>query len=236
MKDMTAQLEALRAQILADPDTILDDREVMSVLAEAHGNPLGENVVDVRGIAFARLESRLARLEDTHRGVIAAAYENLSGTNQIHRAILKFMEPRDFPSFLNVLSSELADILKVDVIRLVLETAYEDEEESGLSRFDRVLSVVPKGFCATYLGIPKDGEPRQVTLRQIVPSDDSIYGRDSDWVRSEACLMLDLGPGRLPGMLALGSEDPHKFKASQGADLMAFFGSVFERTMWRWLG
>jgi len=233
MKDMTAQLEALRAQILADPETILDDQEVMNVLAEAHGNPLGENVVDVRGIALARLESRLARLEDTHRGVIAAAYENLSGTNQIHRAILAFMEPRDFPSFLNVLSGDLSEILGVDVARLVLETAYEDEEESGLSRFEKVLSVVPKGFCTTYLGTAKDVESRQVTLRQIVPSDDSIYGRESDWIRSEACLMLNLGPGRLPGMLALGSEDPHKFKPSQGADLHTSYGSVFEHTMWR---
>jgi uncharacterized protein YigA (DUF484 family) len=236
MEDRTAQLEALRARILSDPDTILDDREVMSVLAEAHGNPLGANVVDVRGIALARLESRLARLEETHRGVIAAAYENLSGTNQIHRAILCFMGPRDFPSFLTALSGDLAEILNVDVVRLVLETAYEDEEESGLARFDNVLSVVPKGFCKTYLGVAKEAEARSVTLRQIVPNDDSIYGRESDWIRSEACIMLDLGPGRLPGMLALGSEDPHKFKSSQGTDLLTFFGGVFERTMWRWLG
>ena len=54
---------------------------------------MGGNIVDIRGIAMERLEHRLDRLEDTHRSVIAAAYENLAGTNQIHRAILRMMDP-----------------------------------------------------------------------------------------------------------------------------------------------
>ena len=57
---------------------------------------MGGNIVDIRGIAMERLEHRLDRLEDTHRSVIAAAYENLAGTNQIHRAILRMMDPLDF--------------------------------------------------------------------------------------------------------------------------------------------
>jgi hypothetical protein len=36
-------------------------------------------------------------------------------------------------------------------------------------------------------------------------------------------------------MLVLGAEDPHQFKPTQGADLLAFFADVFERVMRRWL-
>ncbi len=77
---------------------------------------------------------------------------------------------------------------------------------------------------------------RIVTLRQITPENSDIYGRNYSWTKSEACMRLDLGQGRLPGLLAFGSEDPHQFKATQGTDLLEFMAGVFERTMVRWLG
>ena len=76
---------------------------------------------------------------------------------------------------------------------------------------------------------------RSVTLRQVVPDGPALYGDKAGWIRSEALLRLDFGKGRLPGMLVLGAEDPHQFKPTQGADLLAFFAGVFERTMRRWL-
>lgn len=76
---------------------------------------------------------------------------------------------------------------------------------------------------------------RQVTLRQVQHPSSEVYHDASDWVRSEACLKLDLGKGRLPGMLVLGAEDPHQFSPQQGTDLLGFFAGVFERTMRHWL-
>jgi uncharacterized protein YigA (DUF484 family) len=52
---------------------------------------------------------------------------------------------------------------------------------------------------------------------------------------SEALLALDLGPGRLPALLALGAADPNQFKPAHGTDLLQFFASVFERLMRKWL-
>jgi hypothetical protein len=74
-----------RERVLKDPELILEDRDLMRVLISANDRLMGGNVVDMRGIAMERLESRLERLEDTHRSVIAAAYENLTGTNQEFR-------------------------------------------------------------------------------------------------------------------------------------------------------
>ncbi len=234
MTNTLKQLEQLREKLIADPEVILEDHDLMRALVGAKEARMGTNVVDLRGIAMNRLEARLDRLEDTHRSVIAAAYENLAGTNQVHRAILRMLDPTGFEDFLRNLDGEVADILGVNSIRLVLESA-QGENDPAVKRLGDVLSVAKPGFIEGYLTLGKRNNLRQVTLRQIQPETDVIYGEAAGWIRSEAALKLDFGDGRLPGMLVMGSEDPHHFKPSQGTDLLAFFTGVFERSMRRWL-
>lgn len=223
--------DALREAIMTRPDVILDDIDVMRALVSANEREMGGNVVDLRGLAMDRLEARLDRLEDTHRSVIAAAYENLAGTNQVHRAVLRMLDPRKFEDFLLDLGGPVAETLRVDAMRLVLETM-QDETTSILVRMGDVLSVAAPGFIDSYLGQNR----KLVTLRQLHHAERLIYGDSGDWIRSEACLRLDLGEGRLPGLLVMGSEDPHMFSPQQGTDLLAFFAGVFERQMRHWLG
>lgn len=227
--------ESLRETIISRPDLILDDKDVMQALIAANERTMGGNIVDLRGIAMERLEARLDRLEDTHRSVIAAAYENLAGTNQIHRAVLRMLDPLDFEPFLKDLGGEVAQILRVDVVKLVLESAQNDNDPV-VRRLGEVLSVAEPGFVDTYVAAGREAPIRQVTLRQISQGDGRVYGTRAEWVRSEACLKLDFGPGRLPGLLVMGSEDPHQFTPQQGTDLLGFFAGVFERAMRRWLG
>ncbi len=234
---MTNSAEAtddIRDRIIADPEFILEDPDMMRALVAAKPSDLGNNIVDLRGIALDRLETRLDRLEDTHRGVIAAAYENLAGTNVIHRATLLLLEPTDFTDFMKNLA-EVADIMRVDMVRLVLESVQEEAEEATLAPLKDILVRAPKGMVQRYISQGRKAPTRTVTLRQTQPKNGEIYGQNADWIRSEACLKLDFGPGTLPGMLVFGSEDPHQFKPTQGTDLMIFFAGVFERTMRRWL-
>ena len=224
----------VRERILAEPDVILNDTDLMRALVTANERSMGSNIVDLRGIAMERLEARLDRLEDTHRSVIAAAYENLAGTNQIHRAVLRMLDPLKFEDFLLALGTDVAEILRVDAVRLVLETV-QPGDDPALARVGAVLCVAEPGFVEAYLRGPRNGAMRPVVLRQTHPSADGVYGDKAGWVRSEAAIRLDLGEGRLPAMLVLGSEDPHHFKPTQGTDLLAFFAGAFERAMRRWL-
>ena len=224
----------VREKIISDPEVILEDQDVMRALIAANERSMGGNIVDLRGIAMERLEARLDRLEDTHRSVIAAAYENLAGTNQVHRAILRMLDPVEFESFLKDLGGEVAEILRVDCVKLVLESV-QDDDEPALARLGAVLSVAEPGFIDTYVTGERGAPMRQVTLRQIEEGQTSIFGDMAGWIRSEACLKLDFGEGRLPGMLVMGSEDPHMFTPQQGTDLLGFFAGVFERAMRRWL-
>lgn len=224
----------LRNALISQPEVILDDSDLMRALMDASEQAMGSNIVDLRSIAMGRLETRLDRLEETHRGVIAAAYENLAGMNLIHRAVLRMLDPADFERFMRDLGGEVAEILRVDCVRLVLETLQE-KQNPAVAKLGDVLVTAPPGFIAEYSNQRHEAQRRPVGLRQISEQDERIYGSSGYWIRSEALIRLDLGEGRLPGMLVLGAEDPHQFTPGQGTDLLAFFGGVFERAMRRWL-
>jgi uncharacterized protein YigA (DUF484 family) len=224
----------VREKIIADPDVLLEDQDIMRALVTANERAMGSNIVDLRGIAMERLEARLDRLEDTHRSVIAAAYENLAGTNQVHRAVLRLLDATKFDHFLKDLTTDVSDILRVDAMRLILESE-ATTEDPAIKRMGDVLTVAPRGFADAYITRGRDVPVRQVTLRQTRAEDERVYGEKADYIRSEACLKLDFGDGRLPGLLAMGSEDPHLFTPQHGTDLLTFFTGVFERAMRRWL-
>jgi uncharacterized protein YigA (DUF484 family) len=224
----------LRAAILAEPDAVLDDKDLMQALVAANEQARGDNVIDLRGIAMQRLEARLDRLEDTHRSVIAAAYENLAGTNQVHRAILRLLEPVDFEDFLRTLGDEVADILRVDHITLVLETTVL-QEDPAIEKLGGVLTVVEPGAVDAYLSQDRGGPARQVVLRPIAHANPRIFGAMAGQLRSEACLRLNLGEGRLPGMIVMAARDANHFTPQLGTDLLSFFAGVFERSMRHWL-
>lgn len=231
-------LGALRDEILADPALILEDDQLMrALLAADRRAAAGRNVVDLRGVLVDRLEERLDRLEDTHREVLAAAYENVAGMNQIHRACLAVLDPSDFAGFLRVLTHDVAMILGVEVIRLGLEApAAEPGASLGPSGPLRdVVFALPEGGADGYIRQGRGLAARKVTLRRTQADQTGIYGPEAERVRSEALLRLDLGDGNLGGLLALGAADSHRFHPDQGGDLLAFFGGVFERSMRRWL-
>jgi uncharacterized protein YigA (DUF484 family) len=234
MAETASIADTLRDKLIAEPEVILDDRDLMRALIAANERAMGTNIVDLRGIAMERLEARLDRLEDTHRSVIAAAYENLAGTNQVHRAILRMLDPATFEAFLKSLATDVAEVLRVDCMRLVLETKQSDDDPA-LRRLGDVLCAAEPGFVEDYMVGGRQAPGRTVILRQTLPASGDIYGQNGDWIRSEALMRLDLGPGRLPGMLAMGAEDPHQFRANHGTDLLTFFAGVFERAMRRWL-
>lgn len=229
----------LRAEILADPSVVLDDGAVMQALIAAHGGPAGRKVVDLRGALVSRLEARLDRLETTHRSVIAAAYDNLAGTAQIHNAVLRLLDRPRFVDCLRVLTLETPDLVAVDLARLCVET---DEAApgpaSGLAAgldagLAETLVILPPGGVAAYFALGP-GARRRVALRPAPREAEAVFGAAAAEVRSEALVRLDLGAGR-QGMLVFGAAEPGRFSPEQGVDLLEFFGGAVERTLRRWL-
>lgn len=228
---------ALRAAILTRPELVLDDLAVMRALIEADPQS-GRKVTDLRGVLVHRLETRLSQLEQTHRSVIAAAYENLAGAAQIHRVVLMLLEQDSLAGFLRALLVAAPQVLAVDAARLCLETGEEAPAPSGdldPGLGARVVTM-PPGAIDAYLALGQTGSRDGVWLRPAPEEAELVYGDEARYAQSEALVELDLGAPGHRGLLAFGAEDPRRFAPDHGTDLVAFLGGVVARGLGRWLG
>lgn len=219
--------DLIRSLIVADPDLVLEDQGVMRRLV---GERNGERrIVDLRDRLVERLEQRLEKLVQHHRTVIAAAYENVAGTQQVHRAVLALIEPPDLSAFLYRLTHEVPRTLGLDDARLCLEAdvdAVGPAEGIGADLHGRVLAL-PHGTVADYMALDGSGaEP--VVLREAGAEAELIFG-EANPIQSEALMRLDVAGSA--GMLAFGSADPRKFDPGHGTDLLAFLGAAVERLL-----
>lgn len=221
----------LRAKLIAQPDLILQDPDLMRALALAREAEAGPNVVDIRGRAMAALEDRLSRLEAAHGAVISAAYENQTGMAVIHRAVLSLLEPQDFAGFIEALESEVAPLLRVDTFRLLMESPDMEAADPG-----GTLVMLPVGLIDELRRagrrIPRGDD---IILRKAASETLALHGQPGGLIRSEAILPLDLGEGRHPAALLMGSADPARFSPAQGTDLLRFFAQVFRLVLLGWL-
>lgn len=226
---------ALRDQIIADPSVILEDAEIIKALLGAEDQARGGKVVDMRGVAISRLETRLDQLENTHQHVISAAYDNVSTTQQVHRALLTMIAPMDFDEFLLNLDTAVPDCLRIRAVRLVME-AQDSEPDLALNPVSGTLSLVPAGFIAGFVSQGRKARPNPVILRRVAQGSVSVYGTAAADIRSEAVVRLDLGPTRAPGLLVLGADRAEHFAPGQATDLLELFCRVCERLVRSWLG
>ena len=235
---MTEQtsINKLKEKILSDPKIILEDSILMDALVKAQNQLLGSNIVDLRGAAMKQLEKRLEKIENTHNDVISMAYENLSGTNQIQRAIVKLLEPNDFPSFIKTLSKDIKEILNIEHITLVLETSKANENLKLLKNLNPITIIVKQNSIKNYLENQGQFGTQTVTLRNNhVNLAHKFYQNANDKILSEALLLLNFNESNIRGLLILGSNQKSKFAPGQGTELLTFFANVFERNMARWL-
>lgn len=235
MTEQTAQTPPLRETILARPELILEDQEIMRVLLQAHDRALGTNVIDLRGALMERLESRLQRLEDAHEMVLAAAYDNLSGTRQVHRAALALLDPPDFAGLIQTIGGPLTEALGIRAACVLIEAEDATETEAFNDRLGHVLRMVPPGTVAALIAGGEPGAPgRAVVLRRVRAQSAAALYRCDD-ILSEALIPLAIGPGVRPALLALGAAERGQFSPEQGTDLMEFLGGVLERQLRKWL-
>ena len=216
------QQEQVRQQILEDPAMVLEDQDVIRALIGARSSCASDRkVVDLGGVLISRLEDRLDRLEGTHRDVVAAAYENLAGTQQIHRAVLALLHAQDFSSLLWTMTEKLKSILTLDAVCLCVE-ADEAEPATPLGPegpYRHAILSLPRDGAAAYCGEQAFWPGRRVILRQTVEASAIVFGETERPIRSEAILKVEVGAAAVPMLLVLGSETADRFHADQATDL-----------------
>ena len=231
-------VDRIRSAVIADPQLILGDPQLVRALVQSE-REVTRKVVDLRGVLVDRLESRLTRLERAHQTVIAAAYDNLAGGDQVHRAVLDLLEQDSFSDAIEVILDGMPVLLDVDETRICFES---DTPEAGPvtglglgSRIEDAIIAAPAGALEAYLQLDRDVADGPVIMRRNLPEASLVFGEASGFIRCEALIPLDLGPEAPAAMLALGSSDPDRFTAEHGGDLLVFLGGVVERMLRRWL-
>lgn len=222
----TDERDLIRSLIVADPALVLDDDQVMRALIGESATD-ERQVIDLRDRLVSRLEQRLKRLVQANRSVIAAAYENVAGTRQLHAAVLALMGKDDLESLLACLTTDVARILGVEEARLCMDADVIDARPAeGLGEgLDGRVIALPEGTAEAYLML--DGGPigDGVVLREASSEAELLFGPLSA-VRSEAILRMTVADA--DALLAFGSADPDRFAPDQGTELLVFFKTVVE--------
>jgi hypothetical protein len=161
--------------------------------------------------------------------VIAAAYENLAGAAQVHRASLALLERRRFRrTSCRRCWSRSPQIVAVDAARL----GYGDggpgaEAKDCRARWSRAASPLPEPIR---LEAPEDaGARRVVALRPLAPEVDADLGRRRGLAMGSEALIAARPRAARPGMLAIRPRRCGSVLARSGVDLVAFLGGVAAR-------
>ena len=227
--------ETIRAELLADPSIILNDQELMDRLLAATDIKLGSNVVDLRHVAMNRLSDKLGELEGTHQSVVAAAYQNLLGTKQIHQAVIQLLGKKSLEDFVMSLNSELLKTLSVDCIFILLEKPDGSLDSLIPTNYRPSIQTVMPGFVNTYITQGGLTELSKVKLRKATSATNQLFENASIKIESEACVQLNLDENQIKGMITFGSSDANFFDPGQGTDLLKFFASACEKMLERWI-
>jgi len=228
--------DKLREEILANAHEFLNDENLLRALIEASDNNMGNKIVDIRSVALKKMDGKLKKLKKSNQQVISTAYENLVGMKQVHQVVLKSLEHNNFDEFITNLTTEACDILRVDCIRLGLEThlSLQNNKNYG-SNLSELLDLYPVNFVDTYISQGENNSTNDVVLRPTPKGSEQLYGKHSKNLKSEGCIKLKIGNEKITGLLALASNEREKFTAQQGVELLKFMGSVFERRISHWL-
>ena len=145
---------------------------------------------------------------------IAVARENDALNDKLHRLTLTLIDTLDFGEVLTVLQERLQADFGADAVELRVFSSAESNEETnpGLDGF-RALVDAGRPSCGP---LPKEQR-------------DYLFGADGDRIASAALLPLT-GEGLL-GLLAIGSQDPERYRPGMATDYLARMGEIVGKTL-----
>jgi uncharacterized protein YigA (DUF484 family) len=186
----------------------------------------GEGVVDLQQFMVERLRRDLTRLRGLQDELVANSRDNLSTQDRIHRAILALLDAESFEQLIEIVTTDLAVLLDVDVAALCVEAA-----SGSAPRSVEGVQVLPSGCVDKLLG-----PGQEVLLRDDSDGDETVFGPVAGLVRSDALIRLTVGRTAPPALLVFGTRHPGYFNAGQGTELLSFLARVLEHCLRQWLG
>ena len=124
--DGSLTAEAVKQYLLANPDFILDDDDLISSMS-APKNASGNNVLDLQSGMIGRLQHKVGQLRDIQAELIDAASINALTRDRVLVAVLKLMDSKSFEELIafNTEPSGLAAALDLDTLAIAVESKAE---------------------------------------------------------------------------------------------------------------
>ncbi|HJM48830.1 MAG TPA: DUF484 family protein [Alphaproteobacteria bacterium] len=211
--------------LLRRPNFLLDNQHLLQVLTPPETRE-SDGAVDFQRFMIERLQRELAELKSQQQELVTASQSNMMSQNRIHAAVLALLATDTFEHLVELITTDLAAMLQVDVVTLCLEAA---AEHMGVPLNPGVY-VVAAGETGEMIG-----EGREILLRSNAEGEQVVFGAGAGMVLSSALIRLDLAPYGPPALLAMGARDERRFHPGQGTELLGFLAHVVSGCIKGWL-
>ncbi|MBV9554981.1 MAG: DUF484 family protein [Alphaproteobacteria bacterium] len=204
----------------------LDEHPEALRLLRPPGREIGDGVVDFQQFLFERQRRELDRLNAEYRALIGVTRGNLASQARVHKAALTVLAAPSFGQLLQIVTTDLAVLLDVDVVTIAIENI------AGITPRLNVqgIHLVPAGAVEAQFG-----EDKSVLYEAEVEGDPMLFGAAAGLVRSQALLRLRFGRETPTGLLCIGTRKPGRFHPGLGTELLGFLARIVGISIGLWL-
>ena len=186
----------------------------------------GDGVLDFQHFLLERLRRDMVRLEDEQKSLISTSRGNLASQCRVHKAVVAMLRARSFEHLLQIVTTDLALLIDVDVVTLGIE--------STAARMTRLplqgIHLLRSGMVDSLLGTNRDA-----LLSNNVQADPVLFGAAAGLVRSQALLRLSISRSGPIGLMCMGTRNTDAFYPGLGTELLTFLARALEITIAQWL-
>ena len=213
------------AYLRRNPDFLDAHPEAVRLLRPA-SREIGDGVVDFQHFLHERQRRELNRVTVEYRNLIAVSRGNLASQNRVHKAALTVLAAPSFGQLLQIVTTDLAVLLDVDVVTIAIENI------GGISPRLNVqgIHLLRAGTVVELLG-----EEKTVVYAADVAGDSALFGAAAGLVRSQALLRLRFGREAPTGLLCIGTRKPGRFHPGLGTELLGFLARIVGLSIGLWL-
>jgi len=186
----------------------------------------GDGVLDFQHFMLERLRRDVVRLEDEQTRLISTSRGNLASQCRVHKAIMTMLRAANFEHLLQIVTTDLAVLLDVDVVTLGVE--------STAARMTRLpvpgIHLLRSGAVDALLGPGRDA-----LLSSDIQADPALFGAAAGLVCSQALLRLSISRSGPIGLMCIGTRRPDTFHPGLGSELLTFLARVLGIAIAQWL-
>jgi hypothetical protein len=211
---------------LRDHPDFLDSHPDALRLLRAPARDGGDDVLDFQHFMLERLRRDAARLEDEQKTVLATSRSNLASQGRVHRAVLSMLRAGGFEHLLQIVTTDLAVLLDVDIVTLCVESTGSPTTRLPMNG----IHLLRAGTVDALLGPGRDTQ-----LATDIHGDPALFGPAAGLVRSQALLRLAFSRTAPIGLMCLGTRRPDVFCPGLGTELLNFLARALEISIAQWL-